>query len=186
MNPNNDYNPYIIKICLFLFSISLYLFINALFFNDNKMHRIYIDNGSFNLIINIPQAIYSYIILSITNIFLPKLFTIQQNILEMKYEKNKSNIRARFIMFLRVVIIKFVSYFLFSIIILFMIWYYLSCFFIVFKNTQSYLIKISLISCFISLIVPFIFYLLPGVFRLLALKKPGSWLYKISLILQLM
>ena len=48
-NPFNDYNPFIIKTCIFLFSIALYLFINAMFFNDDKMHEIYIEEGSFNI-----------------------------------------------------------------------------------------------------------------------------------------
>ena len=143
-NPN-DYDPYIIKISLFLFSIALYLFINALFFNDNKMHIIYTDEGNFKLKSNLPQIIYSYIIISIIYIFLPKMFLIKQNILEIKKEKNKCNIKSRILMFLRVVIIKFVSFFTLSIIFLFIFWFYLSCFFFVFKNTQSYLIKISLI-----------------------------------------
>ena len=106
-------------------------------------------------------------------------------IIEIKKEKNKCNIKSRILMFLRVVIIKFVSFFIMSIIFLFIFWFYLSSFFFVFKNTQSYLIKISLISFFISIIFPFIFYLLPGAFRVPSLKKSGECLYKISLILQL-
>ena len=40
---SNDYNSKAIKIILFLFSFSLYLTINALFFNDKTMHIIYED-----------------------------------------------------------------------------------------------------------------------------------------------
>jgi hypothetical protein len=183
-HPIKDYNPYIIKICLFFFSIAFILFINALFFNDNKMHRIYSDKGVFNLKFNLPHAIYSFIITS--NIFniLRKIFLPQQNILEIKYEKNKYKIRGRTIMVLRLLIIKFVCFFTFSIISLILFWYYLSCFCAIYKNTQLYLIIVSLISFFISIIVPFIFYLIPGVFRLLSLRKPGECLYKISQLLQ--
>ena len=39
----NDYNSYIIKICLFFFSFILEYSINAIFFNDSTMHKIYID-----------------------------------------------------------------------------------------------------------------------------------------------
>jgi hypothetical protein len=41
-NKNKDYNSYIIKLCLFLFSFPLCLATNALFFNDSTMNKIYI------------------------------------------------------------------------------------------------------------------------------------------------
>ena len=40
-----DYNPYVIKVCIFLFLFALNLVINALFFNDYIMHEIYKDKG---------------------------------------------------------------------------------------------------------------------------------------------
>ena len=45
----NDYNSRIIKIFLFFFSFSSDLTINALFFNDDTMHKIYQDKGQYNL-----------------------------------------------------------------------------------------------------------------------------------------
>ena len=63
--PNNDYNLRIIKISLFLFSFSLNYTINALFFNDKTIHKIYIDEGIYNFIFQIAQIIYSTIISSI-------------------------------------------------------------------------------------------------------------------------
>ena len=40
-----DANSKIIKLCLFLFSFTLYFTVNALFFNDTTMHKIYDDQG---------------------------------------------------------------------------------------------------------------------------------------------
>ena len=54
---NNDYNSRIIKICLFLFSFALYYTTNGLFFSDSSMHRIYVDNGSYNLLYQLPQIV---------------------------------------------------------------------------------------------------------------------------------
>ena len=45
---NNDYNSQIIKIFLFFFFFSIDFVINALFFNDDTMHKIYEDEGKFN------------------------------------------------------------------------------------------------------------------------------------------
>ena len=62
-----DYNSKSIKICLFLFIFSLYFTINSLFFNDSTLHKILIDKGSFNLIYQIPQILYSSIISGVIN-----------------------------------------------------------------------------------------------------------------------
>ena len=43
---------------------------NAIFFNDETMHKIYEDEGSFNLIYNLPQIIYSSIISGVLLYFL--------------------------------------------------------------------------------------------------------------------
>ena len=47
---NTDYNSKIIKIILFLFSLSFSLTIIALFSNDSNIHKIYEDLGKFILI----------------------------------------------------------------------------------------------------------------------------------------
>ena len=90
--PNNDYNSMIIKICLFLFSFVLYYTINALFFNDSTMHKIYEDQGAFNFIYHIPQILYSTIISSVINIIVKKLSLSENNILAIKNGKNIENI----------------------------------------------------------------------------------------------
>ena len=56
---NKDYNSRIIKIDLFFINFVIYYFVNALFFTDNTMHKIYEDKGSFNFIYQLPQIIYS-------------------------------------------------------------------------------------------------------------------------------
>jgi hypothetical protein len=67
---NTDYNSKIIKIILFLFSFVLYFTINALFFNDETLHKIYEDQGNFNFFYQIPNILYSSIITSIINIIM--------------------------------------------------------------------------------------------------------------------
>ena len=52
--PFDDYNSKIIKIFLFFFSLYLDFTINALFFTDDTMHKIYEDKGKFNLLLYKP------------------------------------------------------------------------------------------------------------------------------------
>ena len=41
--------------------------VNALFFNDDTMHKIYEEKGSFDFIYNIPQILYSSLISGFIN-----------------------------------------------------------------------------------------------------------------------
>ena len=71
--------------------------------------------------------------------------------------------------------------------ILVFFWYYITCFFGIYENTQMHLIKDSLSSLIMSLLLPFILYLIPGIFRLASLKgeKPNKmFLYKISALIE--
>jgi len=184
-NPNNDYNLYIIRICLFFFYLALNVVINALFFNDSMIHRIYIDQGKYNFFCFLPKLIYTIIISSIIIKFTRQLFLTQMDILGIKNEKNKNNLNARVITVIRCIIIKIVCFFIFIFLFLLLFWFYLSSFCFVYKNTQIYLIKNVLISISISLIYPFIICLIPGIFRFLSLKMAGECFYNISQILQL-
>ena len=65
--------------------------INALFFNDSTMHKIYIDEGNYNFIYQIPQIIYSSLISNIISILIKFLALTEKNILELKKEKKLSN-----------------------------------------------------------------------------------------------
>ena len=178
--PFEDYNPYIIKICIFFFSLGLFLTINALFFNDSKMHQIYLDNGKFNFIHNIPDIMYTILIFSIINIIIKRFFLPQNDILEIKYKSNQYNLNVKSITVIRCLIIKFICFFVLGIISLIICWYYLSCFCIIYKHTKFYLFIVTLIGYAFSLIYPFFIYLIPGIFRICSLKYPGKCLYLTS------
>ena len=140
----NDYNSKIIKICIILFSFALFLVINCLFFNDSLMNRIYKDRGSFNLIYNLPNILYSTIISSIIIAIVKSLSLSQNNILEIKRETNQYKIKAKSILSLKCLIIKYIIFFVANILSLLLFWFYLSSFCAVYKNTQIYLIKNNL------------------------------------------
>ena len=179
----NDYNSQIMKICLFFFSFALYYIINALFFNDETMHKIYEDEGIFNFIYFIPQIIYSTIISSIINILIKELSLSEKNIVKLKQEKDYEILNKLVPKTIKYLIAKFILFFFFSFLFLAFFWYYISCFGAVYKNTQIILLKDTLISFAISLIYPLIFYLLIALIRYPTLNKKEKCLtafYKIS------
>ena len=65
---NNDYNSWIIKIDLFFIGFTIEYTVNALFYNDDTMHKIYESKGQFDLETQIPIMIYSTLISYILNL----------------------------------------------------------------------------------------------------------------------
>ena len=182
---HNDYNSIIIKICLLFFSFSLYYSVNALFFSDSTMHKIYEDEGIFNIIYQLPHILYSSIICSVINNMLKYLSLSEKNVIEIKMVK--INIQQKIRNTMKCLKLKFVLFFSLSLFFLSIFWYYLANFCAVFKNTQLYLIKDVLISFTLTLVYPFLLCLLPGLLRIPSLrdsKKEREVMYKISVIIQ--
>ena len=186
--PTNDYNIISIKISLFLVSFSLYLSINAFFFNDDTMHKIYKDNGLYNILYQIPQIIYSSVISTIINLLLKKLSLSEQDILKIKEEKDMISTVEKSKSIEKCIKIKFVIFFIISFILMSFFWYFISCFCAVYNNTQIILFKDTLVSFALSMVYPFGINLLPGIFRIPSLraeKKDKKCLYTFSQYLAL-
>ena len=184
---NNDYNIKIIKIDLLLFNFVLFFAINTLFFTDDTMHKIYEDKGVFNFIYQLPQIIYSSLLPFIFTIPLEKLSLTEETIIELKEIKENKEFNEKAKKTNYKLKIKFILYFIISIIFLVFFWYYISIFCAIYANTQIHLIKDTLFSFVSSLIEPFYFYLIPGIFRIPSLsnqEKNRYILYKFSIIFQ--
>ena len=185
---NTDYNSKIIKIDLFLFNFALFYMINALFFNDDTMHKIYKNKGAFDFIEQLPQIIYSFIISTLINLIFEILALTEGEILELKKIRSKEKFEQKILNFHNKIKVKFLLYFIINNIFLIFFWYYLSMFCAIYVNTQIHLIKDTLLSFVLSFIEPLGTYLIPCVFRILSLSKKSSnsyILYKVSQILQL-
>ena len=153
------------------------------------MHKIYEEEGNFNFLYQLPQIIYSTLISLALNTLIQMLALSEDNILEFKKNKSTKNLNKRLDKLNNLLRIKFILYFIICIILLIFFWYYLSMFCAIYRNTQSHLIKDSLISFGLSTIYPFGIYLLPGIFRIYALsdtKNKRNYIYRISLLLQML
>ena len=184
--PIKDYNSIIIKIDLFFLSFCIYSFINALFFNEKTIHQIYQDKGIYNFIYLIPYILYSFIV-SHTIFTVIKYFSLsERNIYEIKKTKTIEEAFEKKEKIKRCLIIKYILFFIISLLFLLFFWYYLSSFGAVYQNTQIYLIKNILISFGFSMIYPFIINLLPALLRIYSLKDLNrESLYKLGLIMQI-
>jgi hypothetical protein len=178
---NNDYNSKIIKICLFFFFFALEYAVNSLFYQDNKIHQLYNDNGKYQFIYQIPQICYSTIISAIITFLIKSISLSEKYIISLKHSENLSN-------YSKIKKCLFIKFLLFSILILILLlsfWYYLGCFCAVFRNSQIFLIKDTFYSFLLSLIYPFGIYLIPGIFRIPSLRvqnKGRKFMYLFSKI----
>ena len=145
------------------------------------MHKIYVDEGVFNLSYMLPQIIYSYLLSSGINFIIEFLSLSENLIISIKYKKKiYLNQKRKIISNMK---IKFVFFFSLAFILLLIFLYYISCFCCIYENTQIYLIKDSLLSLAFSSVLPFFINLIPGVFRISALRNKNRnklCIYKIS------
>ena len=171
----NDFNPRTMKIS-FMFSIfAIFLTINTLFVTDSTLHDLFISNGKMLIYSDIKKMGFSILISSIIkNILLSVIFP-EKDILKIRKYGIQKILKKNPVLqkSLTMVIIKCYIFFFISFIIIIMIWIYLTCFFIIFLNTQMYVIKRTLISFGISLAAPFILYIIPTIVRKLAVKGDG-------------
>ena len=185
---NYDYNAKIIKIDLFFINFSLNFTVNAVFFDDDTMHKIYENDGLFDLDYQLPIILYSFLISYILSTPLSFLALSNEPILKFKNCRSISNIEKLGKKLIKLLKTKFILYFIISFIFVLFFWYYLSIFGAVYKNTQYHLIEDTLFSFGLSFIFPFVFYLMPGIFRKLSLSNPKmkrKWLYNFSKFIQL-
>ena len=147
------------------------------------MHKIYIDEGSFNLNYQIPQIIYSSLISGVINALIKYLSLTEKSIISIKQYSDIENMDKKVKKSLGEMKLKFILFFLISFFLIFGFWFYVACFCGVYVNTQIQLIKDTLISFCLSFIYPFFIYLIPSILRFCSLKTvkcKKQCLYKIS------
>ena len=157
---------------------------NALFFNDETMHKILEDEGKYNYIYQLPIVIYSTLISTVINNAIINLSLTEKNIVLIKNKKNQKKKDYEYLF--KCLKIKFILYFILSFILLGGFWFYLGCFCIVYSKTQMIVIKDSLFSYGTNMILPFAICAFPGILRKLSLKKrKRAGLYKFSQTIQM-
>ena len=179
----NDNNLKTIKIILFVFSLNLYLFFSAIFFNDNSFTYVYKHYGKFDYFGNIPRSIFSSLCCGMIKNLLNRLSLSQRIIHRIK---NKTSLFEASYLFNKVrnIILYRISIF-FVILYIFMIffWYYISAFCGVYNNSQKTLFKSNFQSFIISMLFPFIFCLLTVIARKIALKNKWKYIFNLSVFL---
>jgi len=170
----NDYNLFTIKLTLFIFSFSLYFTVNALFFDDNTMNKIYQNQGHLKYYFYTLHIIYSTFISSFITLFLKTLALSNKNMLKIKNIQGKKTALMESVKLIKLLNIKFNIFYIISFLLLIFFWYFISAFCAVYNNTQKLLFQNTFSSFALSLIYPFGLNLIPGLFRIPALKAKSK------------
>ena len=185
---HDDYNLLTFKIILFLMNFCLYMFVDALFFDNDKLHQIYANNGVYKLILQIPQILYSTVISAFIYMLLKLLALSEKDILNIKKENNSFNIHLKAKKAKTCIKIKSIFFIGLSLLCIIFFTYYFSCFCAVYQNTQIILLEDVLGSFALSMIYPFGLNLIPGLFRIPSLNAKNHnkeiW-YKFSQLISL-
>lgn len=183
----NDYNLFIIKLSLFLFSFSLYFTINIIFFVEINIHELYQGKGKIKFLSKLPYIIYSTVISTLISYIIKRLALSHKDMLKIKKIEKKEEAIRESVILIEKLKVRFRFFFIVSYLFLNFFWYFMASFCAVYKNTQKTLIDNTLISFILSLLYPFGINLIPGFFRLPALKsKKSKCMYKFSQILELL
>ena len=177
----NDHNNLLIKFSRFIFSLCTDMALNAFFFSDQTMHKMYLNYGKYNFVQQIPQILYSAIFSQIIDTFLCYLSLTDKYY----YQIKKMNIKSRILLIKIIKVIRIKTYFFFAFtgIMFVFYWYIITCFCEIYANTQIAFIKDSFLSFGLGSSYPFALYLFPTILRLIALKfceGKLSFIYKMS------
>ena len=178
---NKDYNLLTLKISLLINSFTIHFTLNEFFYTHETMHKIYIVQGVYKYIYELPNIIIASICGTIICLFLKKLSETKDEILELKYYKDIEFAKNEVKNIYNCYKIKFILYTSLGFICMLFCWYYTSAFCSVYKNTQSHLFKSFSSSYAFSMILPFLLYLIPGFFRIQSLQSQNKKLNKVCL-----
>ena len=186
--PNDDYNSRLIKIGIFILSFNIHYATNFVYFlNEKIIHKIFEDNGKYDIKFFLPYIVVTFVISHFITIFIKLIFLTDSNIIEIKKQKDFMLAEEAVSTTRKKIILKYIIFYIIGISFHLFFWYFLSSFSNVYKNTQVFVLENALLAYIISLIYPFIFNIIPCILRMCSLSgraKNHYIIYNISKLFQ--
>jgi len=79
-----EYKLYTIKVIIYLNSLITSIIINILFYTDDTMHRLYEDDGKYNMLYRLPKIVISDLSMKLMSILLELIIDYQDKFIELK------------------------------------------------------------------------------------------------------
>ena len=183
----NDHNLFYVKINRFIIQFATTMAMNGLFFSDESMHYLYVNNGEYSFVQKIPQMLISLVIEHILEVILCFLSLTDSSYYDIKeIKKEKLNVESKDKIFniIKCVRRKLIAFHIFTFLLFLFYWYFISAFCAVYPNTEGIFLRDTITSYFTAMLDPFIIYALTTILRCLSLckccKKKASFVYNIS------
>ena len=180
-----DFNLMLVKYALFLNYGILYLTFNAVFFNNNTIHNIYINEGTYVVEYH-AWKIFLAFIFSLIFIKLIKWWITfyRRKSLYMKLLKRYTDAKNEILRMIEQYHFHLKIYYPVSCVVIILFWYYISCIFAVFRYSYWHLLLNWAICAIFHVAYSIVMNIIPTVLRYISLRKDGrSCLYTASRII---
>ena len=181
--------PRTIKILLFILDIDLYLFVNALFINEEYVSQIFNLDKEDNFFSFIPRSIdrffYATLVGAILN-YIIDCFFIEEKKIKGILRREKDNtliLEYEIVQVIKNIRERYRYFIIISFIITILTWYYIFCFNNIYPHMKNEWIKSSFVIIIIMQILSILIILLETIIRFLSFKCKSEKIYKISLFL---
>ena len=183
------FKPRTFKIILFTITIELYFVINALFYNEEYLSELFNSNEPeqfFSFVRRrIPEFVYTSAV-SIIITYLIDFFSVEEEKIRrifIRFRKDEIKLKYELILIFKTIKIRFISFFIFSLILSLVLIVYISCFNIVYPNIRIEWIKSSIFIFIVMQILNFILTFIECCLRYIAIYCNSEKLFKLSLLL---
>ena len=181
-SPKSIFDLISVKLCLFLFTLSLDFTLNAIFYSDDIVSERYHNEGSLSFFSEVLKSLYSAAIGFILSSFIIS-FSSYNSVLELivkeyKYQQGYLSLCA---MCLKKVRKRILFFFLLQFLVMFFLLYYVTIFCIVYNGSQWSWFKGGWISFLLSFITTLSMCLLIAILRFCSLKNKSVYAYNTSI-----
>ena len=173
----DDYNLLYIKLSRFVFLFAGDMALNVFFFSDDSMHKLYLNCGKYDFILDIPQLIYSTIFSQLIEVFICFLSLTDKYFYEFK-KIYKEKISCEIFKMLRIINFKLFTFYIFTYIFFVFYYYIIYSFCAVYKNTQFIFLKDSIISFCFGLIYSLILYFISSCLRICSIRWNKKYIFQ--------
>ena len=165
----NDHNFVFVKFTRFVFLICTEMAMNVFFFADATMHKMYLDYGKYNFLLQIPQIVYSTLASQLIEVIICSLSLTDKHYYEIKNLDPEMRKESAEII-IKCVKRKITIFYIFTFLLFAFYWYAIACFCSVYENSQVAFVVDSISSFALGLLYPFLLYSFPAILRIIALK----------------
>ena len=188
-NVQDNFRPTSLKMVLFVLTLILYAFINALFYGDDEISEIYHIEGEDPFFGFLPRSktryIYSVIVGTIIGLILSLFFVEEMRMKKIftREKKNIVNLKVQITKLTREIVIRYIAFFIFVLVLFIILLIYFLCFNYVYPHTQGDWVKSSIFLIILMQILSILVSLLETSLRFIAFKFKSEKIFRLSKLL---